>query len=45
MALGTTSRYRKKYVTTLYYKPIEFPWILKANKKKKKKKNTNRTKN
>jgi len=40
MALGTTSRYRKKYVTTLYYKPIEFPWIFKANKKKKKKKKT-----
>jgi len=25
MALGTTTRYRKKYVTTLYYKPIELP--------------------
>jgi len=28
MALGTTTRYRKKYVTTLYYKPIELPWIV-----------------
>lgn len=25
MALGTTTRYRKKYVTTLYYKPVELP--------------------